>query len=52
MGAVCSCYKPNEKEEKKNKKKVFKKKCSLKTKSQNPLMNDPYDGDNELTKYF
>ena len=46
MGAVCSCYKPNEpneKEEKKNKEKVFKKKHSLKTKSQNSFMNDPYD---------
>ena len=52
MGAVCSCYKPNEKGEKKNKKKVFKKKHSLKTKSQNSFLNDPYDGDNELTRSF
>jgi hypothetical protein len=38
MGAVCSCYKPNEpnkKGEKKIKKKVFKKKHSLKRKSKN-----------------
>ena len=34
------------KREKKNKKKVFKKKRSLKTKSQNPFLNDPYNGDN------
>ena len=55
MGAVCGCYKPNEPNEKgwkKSKKKVFKKKHSLKTKSQNSFMNDPYDGDNELTMSF